>query len=446
MSGLSALKRRTGILLSGAAALALAFAVVPAEAASKQGHKDSSSHAEGVSHDSDHGGGHGGAGKQRKGKGGKAIGRGGGHKSLRDVFQDMVDEVDDHGTGHSDTGDHAGKKQSGKKAGAGSSRKASGAAKPKKPSVKVADEPDDDSDRPDWAGTPGREGKPGQPNPNPGSKKGDLFGDMYVLLRDENGVPILTPEGFLQPVDADGNPLPLDDEGHLIDEDAAIEVELGRLNVGRAPERVLSVRYEEVLKNLNTADEISVDVTGRITYTIDGVVKTIDSPLENLALYVELMNTGTLDGIVDTSKFTGELANLVDGTLTIDDYADAVAFFAAASDKTGSVSIDQIVYMNAITGVEGTLPDGYVQFTDDPFSFDYNREDIYGDVTVEVLVQQPDGTWVPTTVNVYETVFTSTNYVSDDGGVDGFAQAADDAREVIEFVHEYAVPTTTATQ
>jgi hypothetical protein len=40
---------------------------------------------------------------------------------------------------------------------------------------------------------------------------------------------------------------------------------------------------------------------------------------------------------------------------------------------------------------------------------------------------------------VYTAVFSDQNYTSPDG-VDGFAQAADDARAVIEFIHNYSVP------
>ena len=53
------------------------------------------------------------------------------------------------------------------------------------------------SDRPTWAGTQGNEGKPGRGTEVvSGTMKGTLYGDMYVLLRDENGVPILSPEGL----------------------------------------------------------------------------------------------------------------------------------------------------------------------------------------------------------------------------------------------------------
>ena len=67
---------------------------------------------------------------------------------------------------------------------------------------------------------PGRESKPGRGNIASGTKKGDVYGDMYVLLRDANGVPILKQlaDGtwVVQPVDKDGNVLPLDAEGNLI--------------------------------------------------------------------------------------------------------------------------------------------------------------------------------------------------------------------------------------
>ena len=98
---------------------------------------------------------------------------------------------------------------------------------------------------------------------------------MYVILRDENGVPILTQlaDGtwVVQPIDANGNTLPLDAEGNLIDSSLAISVELGRLNVGRSPLTVLSSQYEEALKSINEADSVSVDASGRLVLTTDGV-------------------------------------------------------------------------------------------------------------------------------------------------------------------------------
>ncbi|MBW8328754.1 MAG: hypothetical protein K0M48_06265, partial [Thiobacillus sp.] len=59
-------------------------------------------------------------------------------------------------------------------------------------------EPSEDSDRPVWAGVKGRKSGGGGKPAGAGSKKGDLFGDMVVLLRDANGAPILTADGLVQ--------------------------------------------------------------------------------------------------------------------------------------------------------------------------------------------------------------------------------------------------------
>jgi hypothetical protein len=198
--------------------------------------------------------------------------------------------------------------------------------------------------------------KPGQPRGESGGKMGDLFGDMYAVLRDENGVPIMIqlPDGswVAQPIDADGNTIALDEEGHPVDETLTVEVEIGRLNVGRSPPHVLDQRLDEAVTNINNADSISLDPSGRLVLTVDGEEKTIDSPLENLAIYVELMNTGTIAGVTDTSKFSEDLAHLVDGVFTMEDQLSAASFLAAATDKSVPVSIDKVAYINLILGVE----------------------------------------------------------------------------------------------
>ncbi|MDX5362364.1 MAG: hypothetical protein LPL00_12570 [Alphaproteobacteria bacterium] len=323
----------------------------------------------------------------------------------------------------------------------------------------VLAEEDEDSDRPSWAGVPGRDGKPGRGNPSSGGKKGDLFGDMYVLLRDDNGVPILvvwsdtnndgvpdsyveSADGFVQPIDAEGNPIPLDEEGAIYTgfEEDAQEVELGRLNVGRSPVYVLATRYEEAINTLNDPNvaSLSLDPTGRIliTYT-DGTSKTIDAPLENLALYLEIMSTGTLTGVTSTSLFTGDLANLVDGSLTTADLVDAASFFAAASDKFGTVGEDTIIYMNQILGLATYVGDDYIDYK----SFTYDRETTWGDVEVTLMLPgTTEGTWVETDVNIWEDFFKEAD--ASGSNVDGFATATNDLVQVIEYIHEYAVPVT----
>ncbi len=353
------------------------------------GHDSSSS-----DHGSDHGSDHESKGKQGgKGRasGEKGKGKKGGHDSLEDIFRDV-------------TG---------------------------------ADEGDDDSDKPDWAGGKGGKNDRGGKPDSASGKKGDLFGDMYVILRDDNGIPILNAEGYVQPVDADGNPLPLDEEGAPVDPTLAIEVELGRLNVGRAPTQVLDRRAQEVVDLMNDATGVSLDAAGRLVLTVDGESKTIDSPLENLAIYVALMTTGTIPGVTDLPGT--EFDHLVDGVLTVEDMQSAAAFAAGATDKTSSFTIDELAYLNAFLDINNQTV-GTVTYSDfDYTSFSYDRSDTFGGITTEVLIKQPDGSYLPTEINVYDVIFGGTDY-SGSGSIAVFSQAADDARAVINFIHEYEVP------
>jgi hypothetical protein len=328
----------------------------------------------------------------------------------------------------------------GKGAGAGGSEKGMKGSGGKGGIDKVLRSPeaaaDEDSDRPEWAGVKGgpkdKGGKPG----TAGSKRGDLFGDMVVLLRDENGVPILNADGLVQVIafvtDASGNLVPLRDasgnlvvipytaEGELATtvvldnvtyNVVPMEADLGRLNVGRSPSSVLNHSLDEALAKL-TSGTVTVDASGRLV--VDGVA--IDSPLENLALYVTYMKTGTLPGVTLPSNF------------------DPAALLAAAADKTGTITVDTVIYMNSILGINtGTT---YYDFS----TYQYDRYTTWKDVTTTVLVLQPDGSYLPTVVNIYDTVFASTNWVdSTAGGADDFATAANDYLQVIEFIHDNAL-------
>ncbi|MEQ9124845.1 MAG: hypothetical protein RIM80_20025 [Alphaproteobacteria bacterium] len=370
-------------LLAGAAACALAIAA-PVSGAVAAGQDGA---GKGVAQSGSH---KGAGGKQSDGAGGQMRGKGG--KTLNDIFRDVTGESEE------------------------------------------------DSDRPSWAGQPGgKDGAGGGKPATSASKKGDLFGDLFVILRDSNGVPILTPEGFVQPLDANGDPIPLDAEGAPIDETLAIEVELGRLNVGRAPTKVLDRRAEEVITLLNQATDISLDAAGRLVLTVDGVAKTIDSPLENLAIYVSLLTTGSIPGVSDLPGDAFDF--MVDGVYTVEDLKASASFLAAATDKTGVFTSDEIAYIDAFLGINTTTTGSTTYSVIDYSTFSYDRSDTYGDVTANVLIEQADGSFVPTEINVYDVIFNGTDAAAS-GTLDAYTQAADDARAVIEYIHEFAVPVT----
>ena len=268
---------------------------------------------------------------------------------------------------------------------------------------------EEDSDRPAWAGVPGgKDGAGGGRPDTSGTARGDLYGDLWVILRDANGVPILNSAGFVQPIDANGNLIPLDEEGAPIDATLPIEVELGRLNVGRAPVKVLDRRAEEVIAFLNDADEVSLDAAGRIVVTIDGVAKTIDSPLENLAIYVALMTTGTIPGVDDLPGTA--LDFLVDGKFTADgpDGGPLVARRRQRQERRSEA--DEIAYINAFLNINNVTTGDVTYSNVDYSGFSYDRETAYGDVTTTVLVRQTDGSWEPTEINVYDTIFGVQDY------------------------------------
>jgi len=274
------------------------------------------------------------------------------------------------------------------------------------------------------------------------TKKGDLYGDLNVILRDANGVPILDQYGHVQPLDADGNPIPLTPEGDIVagSEDLVVPVEFSRLSVARSATKVLDKSYDEAISTLNSATAITVDASGRLVATVDGVAKTIDSPLENLALYEALLSKGYLPGLdLKDGVSLGNLSFLSDQSLTNSDMLQAASFLAAASDKAGSINQDMVVYSDSILGITGLTPvtgaDGksYVDFS----QVSYDRGDTYtGDITY--LKSNGDGTYAAVTEPILTAVFGGTDYSGTQ--LDAFTQAADDARAVIEFAHDNPMP------
>lgn len=330
-------------------------------------------------------------------------------------------------TAHADEGGASGKKKSGKAQGGstGDHGTEHGSGKGKKDvMMKGQGGPgvDSDSDRPIWAGVKGgKAGAGGRPTGS-GTKKGDLYGDLWIILRDANGEPILNADGFVQPIDSEGNLIPLDAEGAPTDLEALQEVEFSRLSVSRAPSKVLSHSLDEaVTKILAATTPITLDAAGRVV--VDG--STIDSPLENLALYTAVM-TSTLPADV--------LAKL--GTVTL----SAPSLLAAAADKYSTFNVDTLVYLNSFLGIN-TVVDGV---TTDYYTYttDYSRSATYTGVNVTVLqlVEGSDpATYVETSVPLYGADgFFTTDWTdpTPTGSADDFAAATNDAIQVLEFIHD----------
>ena len=126
--------------------------------------------------------------------------------------------------------------------------------------------------------------------------------------------------------------------------DLVQEVDFGRLNLGRAPDAVLDQAFDEAIRNINKADSIALDAVGRLLLTtkiydpfladsdgnqllLETVTKAIDSPRENLALYIKLVQDGHLitpaseRTAIDRSLNGGipleQLAEIEDGPTTV---------------------------------------------------------------------------------------------------------------------------------
>lgn len=300
--------------------------------------------------------------------------------------------------------------------------------------------PGEDSDRPSWAGEKGGKAGGGAPPTGSGTKMGDLYGDLWVIKRDANGEPILyvwedtngdgindTPvesaSGFPQPIAADGSLIPLDNEGAPIDASLVQEVEFGRTSVARSPDKVLQQSLDTVLAELNNPTAtITLDPSGRLV--VDGA--TVDSPIENLALYLELMNPTVLSGSL---------------TATLPAGFNPAALLAGAADKGDTIGVDYVVYLNSILGVN-TVVDGQTTDYYDYNTYNYDRATTWSTVTATVLVEE-NGVYVPKTVNIYDTVFDKTDWTDPTvvGGVDDFAQATDDYLKVITYLHDNSAPT-----
>lgn len=154
-------------------------------------------------------------------------------------------------------------------------------------------------------------------------------------------------------------------------------LELGRLNVARAPEKVIKKALDEAYatnldKNVDNILDANADLT------------VIDSPRANLALYLEAIS-GT---------------RRVAGGWTLD---QAAIFLGKAADKNIAISADTVKALDLI-----------LEANSDFSAFSYDRATTYPD---ELAM-----------------VFDGNGYIGT--GIDSFAQAADDARAIALYRHD----------
>ena len=334
-------------------------------------------------------------------------------------------------------------------------------------------ESDTDSDRPDWSGGNTSDNPHINRNDESGISRGGDYGDLYVLLRDDNGMPDMIEiegEWYVQPVGNDGEPLELDAEGELVTPELATEVDFGRLNIVRSPQDVLDQAFEEAVKTLTAPNAvITLDFCGRLTSTYDLLVngeltrftKTIDSPRENMAIYQYLMQwlfEPTDDG-------PNRLAFLGQDPYDFNPLQIAASCLAAGSDKTGEITLDEMVYINGFVncwGVNPVINDNeytflgekkrYFNFLDYDglgTTYRYNRKATYQNRYIQFLVW--DGVYYPIDEDGNSespAIFSIADYFETNGlfssrwgnnetvdAAEGFALAADDAVQVLDFVH-----------
>lgn len=187
-----------------------------------------------------------------------------------------------------------------------------------------------DSKQKGGAASPG----PGGTNDEPNDAKGPRFSGG-AGTGSSGGKPAWAQEGL--PTNADGS-----------------EVELGRLNVARAPGKLLDKQLVEALSGLAAI----VASPGDSIYTVNTLDKAIaliltdsvrvDSPLENLALLKDFMTDGVIDGDYVTADGTTYM--VLDPSMTDAEFVSLL--LGSAADKTVTITAGTVGAMETLLGVE----------------------------------------------------------------------------------------------
>jgi hypothetical protein len=317
------------------------------------------------------------------------------------------------------------------------------------------------------SGAPG--GGPGKPpgvgnggggQQSPGNKLGDLYADLWVIARYANGTPEVTalggalclrpitdtsfagavqvPEAGYYPYPVDMYYLPLvgqvptllaeEEEDELAPCDVVAEYtnlieeeDLGRLNLGRAPERVLDKQLRDVQALLGIPP-VSLDASGRF---VNGLDATLDSPLGNLAAFQAILEMGRI-GAIDPATMN----------LPLDSWELTAAQLAAGAPKEGfEITVDTVQYLNRILRIPDqtilpTIPSASGEEFLDFSGFEYVREDVFPGC----LTWYPVGSSELVELPLIDAALGGDTAVAGNG-IDGYVKFAEDAHKVLVFLH-----------
>lgn len=278
------------------------------------------------------------------------------------------------------------------------------------------------------------------------SYKGEILGDLWQLVRNDNGEPLLDANQCPQPVasetllwpdqtEHDTVPMQLDENGdcEVVPgyETYVVELELGRLNAVRVAltnPGVYDRALYDVVNSINASEGLKLDLAGRLAYGImqDGqlVYQTVDSPLAGVAMYLALMRWGKLEGQVEIIE--DGVSVVKDIAITLDDavlQAEGLLYL-----KKGSMTCQG----NPAECGFKRLPSGYVDYT----GFAHRTADVYSGVDVSYVERQPedpDCAYGDRTDDLWQRVLGSDAY--DGINIAAFVKQAEDTRTVIEFIH-----------
>lgn len=198
-------------------------------------------------------------------------------------------------------------------------------------------------------GSGGESGHKGKGGESSHGKKTTIVGDSAADTKGKKGA-------TTKPWAHDGISIALDGE----------TVELGRLNAGRAPAKVLDQQLWELIKTFKDSNVPAVYTDPTVTSAAtlisyigdlkERLVK-IDSPLTNLALYKEML----INGKTSTSTFTRKedgietpysLTQINLSSSAMDSYVLAAFFLASAAEKESEISLNTVKASNLILGIK----------------------------------------------------------------------------------------------